>query len=319
MKILITGGAGFIGSHLAERLLDEGHEISIIDDLSTGRLSNISEININVYCWFSSILNEEIMERVISETDQIYHLAAVVGVKKVMDEPIQTLQINTKGTEIILKLASKYNKKILIASTSEVYGKNHSFSEDSDRILGSVKKRRWAYACSKTLDEFLALAYYDEKKLPVVIARLFNTVGPRQLSNYGMVVPNFIEQALSNQPIVIHGDGMQTRSFCHVKDTIEILIKLMNEPKAEGEIVNVGNDFEVSINELAFIIRNTTGSNSEIKHIPYEQVYNKGFEDMQNRRPDLSKMISLTGYIPKYDLKDIIKDIILEKIQCGVK
>ena len=314
MKTLITGGAGFIGSHLAEKLLSLGHEVFIIDNLWTGRLSNIEKIQDHkkLHLVVDTILNESVMNELIFKIDHIYHLAAAVGVKNIMDHPVETLDINVKGTETVLRLANRFKKKVLIASTSEVYGKHveHSLSEDDDRILGTVKKRRWAYACSKTLDEFQALAYFDEKKLPVVIARLFNTVGPRQTGQYGMVLPNFVQSALLGKPISVYGEGTQSRSFTHVNDVVGAITKLMDEPSAEGEIFNVGNNKEVTINELAQKVKEMTGSDSEIEHIPYEKAYGPGFEDMQRRCPSIKKINKLIGFKPSYDLEAMIQSVI---------
>jgi len=314
MKILITGGAGFIGSHLAEKLLGLGHEVFIIDNLWTGRLSNIEKIQDHkkLHLVVDTILNESVMNELIFKIDHIYHLAAAVGVKNIMDHPVETLDINVKGTETVLRLANRFKKKVLIASTSEVYGKHveHSLSEDDDRILGTVKKRRWAYACSKTLDEFQALAYFDEKKLPVVIARLFNTVGPRQTGQYGMVLPNFVQSALLGKPISVYGEGTQSRSFTHVNDVVGAITKLMDEPSAEGEIFNVGNNKEVTINELALKVKEMTDSDSEIEHIPYEKAYGPGFEDMQRRCPSIKKINKLIGFKPSYDLEAMIQSVI---------
>ena len=314
MKALITGGAGFIGSHLAERLLELGHEVFIIDNLWTGRLENLAKIQNHetVHLVVDTILNESVMNELIFKVDHIYHLAAAVGVMNIMDNPVETLDINVKGTETVLRLANRFKKKVLIASTSEVYGKHleHSLQEDDNRVMGTVKKRRWAYACSKTLDEFLALAYYDEKKLPVVIARLFNTVGPRQSGRYGMVMPIFVQRALLGKPIVVFGDGTQTRSFGHVKDVVEGLIKLMEDPRAEGDVFNVGNDQEVSIQMLAEKVKEMTGSTSDIEYLPYEKAYGPGFEDMERRCPNLEKIKTLIGYKPKHDLEAIIQSVI---------
>jgi len=314
MKILITGGAGFIGSHLAENLLGSGHEVFIIDNLWTGRLSNIEKIQDNkkLHLVVDTILNESVMNELIFKIDHIYHLAAAVGVKNIMDHPVETLDINVKGTETVLRLANRFKKKVLIASTSEVYGKHveHSLSEDDDRILGTVKKRRWAYACSKTLDEFQALAYFDEKKLPVVIARLFNTVGPRQTGQYGMVLPNFVQSALLGKPISVYGEGSQSRSFTHVNDVVGAITKLMDEPLAVGDIFNVGNNKEVTINELALKVKEMTDSDSEIEHIPYEKAYGPGFEDMQRRCPSIKKINKLIGFKPSYDLEAMIQSVI---------
>ena len=314
MKALITGGAGFIGSHLAERLLDLGNEVFIIDNLWTGKLSNISGIQNNerVHLVVDTILNESVMNELVFKVDHIYHLAAAVGVRTIMDHPVETLEINVKGTEVVLRLANQFKKKIFIASTSEVYGKHveHTLAEDDNRVMGSVKKRRWAYACSKTLDEFLALSYFDEKKLPVVIGRLFNTVGPRQIGHYGMVLPTFVQSALLGKPITVFGDGTQTRSFTHVKDVVDAIIKLMDEPAAEGDIFNVGNDKEVSINDLALKVKEMTGSDSEIDLIPYEKAYGPGFEDMERRCPNIDKVRRLIGFEPTQDLDAIIQSVI---------
>ena len=314
MKILITGGAGFIGSHLTEKLLDLGHEVFVIDNLWTGKLTNLKNIQSNerFHLVVDTILNESVMNELIFKVDHIYHLAAAVGVRNIMDHPVETLDINVKGTETVLRLTNRFKKKILIASTSEIYGSHldHSLSEDDNRIMGTVKKRRWAYACSKTLDEFLALAYFDEKKLPVVIARLFNTVGPRQTGRYGMVLPNFVQSALLGKPITVFGEGTQSRSFTHVKDVVEAVIKLMDEPKAEGDIFNVGNDHEISINELAQKVKEMAGSDSEIEHIPYEKAYGPGFEDMERRCPNIKKLKDLIGFKPGYDLETIIQSVI---------
>jgi UDP-glucose 4-epimerase len=314
MKDLITGGAGFIGSHLAEELLELGHEVFLIDNLWTGKLTNIAKIQNHerVHLIVDTILNESVMNELIFKVDHIYHLAAAVGVRNIMDHPVETLDTNVKGTETVLRLANRFKKKVFIASTSEVYGKHveHPLSEDDNRVMGTVKKRRWAYACSKTLDEFLALAYFDEKKLPVVIGRLFNTVGPRQTGQYGMVLPNFVQSALLGKPITVYGDGNQSRSFTYVKDVVGAMIKLMKEPAAEGEIFNVGNDKEVTINELAQRVKEMTGSHSEIEHIPYEKAYGPGFEDMERRCPNIEKIKGLIGFEPDYDLEGIIQSVI---------
>ena len=314
MKKLITGGAGFIGSHLAERLLDLGHEVYVIDNLWTGTLKNLEKIQNNrkFHLVVDTILNESVMNELIFKVDHLYHLAAAVGVRNIMDHPVETLDINVKGTEAVLRLANRFKKKVFIASTSEIYGKHldHSLSEEDNRVMGSVKKRRWAYACSKTLDEFQAMAYYDEKKLPVVVGRLFNTVGPRQTGQYGMVLPTFVQSALLGKPITVFGDGTQTRSFTHVKDVVNGLTKLMEEPKAEGDIFNIGNNHEVTINELAEKVKAMTGSPSEIEHIPYEKAYGPGFEDMERRCPNIDKIKNLVGFKPERDLDTIIQDVI---------
>ena len=314
MKVLITGGAGFIGSHLAERLLEQGDEVFIVDNLWTGKLANIEKIQTHerLHLVVDTILNESVMNELIFKADHIYHFAAAVGVRNIMDHPVETLDINVKGTEVVLRLANRFKKKVFIASTSEIYGKHveHDLSEDDNRVMGTVKKRRWAYACSKTLDEFLALAYFDEKKLPVLIGRLFNTVGPRQTGQYGMVLPNFVQCALLGKPITVYGDGAQSRSFTHVNDTIGAIAKLMNEPSAEGEIFNVGNDHETTINDLAQRVKEMTGSDSEIEHIPYEKAYGPGFEDMERRCPNIKKLKDAIGFEPSYDLESIIQSVI---------
>ena len=314
MRVLITGGAGFIGSHLAESLLKLDHEVFVIDNLWTGKLANLEKVqsNENLHLVIDTILNESVMNELIFKVDHIYHMAAAVGVRKIMDHPVETLDINVKGTETVLRLANRFKKKVLIASTSEVYGKHveHTLSEDDNRVMGTVKKRRWAYACSKTLDEFLALAYHDEKKLPVVVTRLFNTVGPRQTGQYGMVLPNFVQSALLGKPITVFGDGTQSRSFTHVMDVAEALIKLMSEPKAEGDIFNVGNDHEVTIKDLAFKVKEMAGSNSDIEYIPYEKAYGPGFEDMERRCPNIDKIKKLIGFKPTYDLEAMIQSVI---------
>lgn len=314
MKVLITGGAGFIGSHLAEKLLELGHEVFAIDNLWTGKLTNIIHIqgHERFHLVVDTILNESIMNELIFKVDHIYHLAAAVGVKNIMDHPVESLDVNVKGTEVVLRLANRFKKKVLIASTSEIYGKHveHDLSEDDNRVMGTVKKRRWAYACSKTLDEFLALAYFNEKKLPVVISRLFNTVGPRQTGQYGMVLPNFVQSALLGKPITVYGDGTQSRSFTHVDDVTWALMKLMEERRAEGDVFNVGNGFEISINELAQKVKDMTGSASEIEHIPYEKAYGPGFEDMERRCPRIEKIKDLIGFSPSYDIEAIIQSVI---------
>ena len=318
MKILITGGAGFIGSHLADRLLAMGEEVFVIDNLSTGSLMNIEHLqdNSKFHLVVDSVLQEAVMNELVFKCEQIYHMAAVVGVKQIMERPVETLETNVKGTEMVLKLSNRHRKKVLIASTSEVYGKVmdgnscSTLTEDTDRLMGSTTKRRWAYACSKALDEFLALAYFEEKNLPVVVVRLFNTVGPRQSGQYGMVIPNFVQRALLGMPIIVHGDGTQSRSFTHVSDVVEVLINLMVERRALGQVVNVGSTQEVTINDLAFMVKKMAESESIVQYIPYEKIYGSGFEDMQRRCPDISKLTELTGFQPKIDLNDIIKDVI---------
>lgn len=319
MKYLITGGAGFIGSHLADQLIDEGHEVTVIDNLSTGKLANINHLRDNpkFRIKVASVMDYHTMEQLVEECDHIFHLAAAVGVKLIMENPVETIITNVQGTENVLKLASYYDKKVLIASTSEVYGKlmegNNGVSrlrEDGDWQLGPTNKRRWAYACSKAMDEFLSMAYFDEKKLPVVVVRFFNTVGPRQTGTYGMVIPNFVQKALLNEPIQVHGDGEQTRCFTYVKDAVGAIVNLMNTDGAEGEVFNIGGEEEISINELASRVKELTDSSSEITHIPYENVYGKGFEDMRRRTPDLSKIRNAIGYEPTHTTDDILASVI---------
>jgi UDP-glucose 4-epimerase len=318
MKILITGGAGFIGSHLADRLLEMGEEAFVIDDLSTGSLKNVenNQDNDRFHLVVDTILNEAVMNELVFKCDQIFHMAAAVGVKLIMNRPVETLETNVKGTEMILMLANRHKKKVLIASSSEVYGKimdgenARLLSEDSDRLMGFTTKRRWAYACSKALDEFLALAYFEEKKLPVIIARLFNTVGPRQTGQYGMVIPNFVQKALIDKPIIVFGDGLQSRSFTHIADVTDALIKLMGEPKAVGRIFNVGNPEEVTIQDLAKLVKEMTGSASAIEYLPYEKAYGPGYEDMQRRCPDITRIKELIGFEPGIDLRGIIRSVI---------
>ena len=318
MKILITGWAGFIGSHLADRLLEMGEEVFVIDDLSTGSLRNVEHLEENrgLHLVVDTILNEAVMNELVFKCDQVYHLAAAVGVKLIMNHPVETLETNVKGTEMVLKLSNRHKKRVLVASSSEVYGKVmdgdncYLLREDTDRLMGSTTKRRWAYACSKALDEFLALAYFEEKKLPVIIARLFNTVGPRQTGKYGMVIPNCVQKALLGKPIIVYGDGSQSRTFTHVSDVVEALIGLMAEPKAVGQIFNVGGTEEVTIKDLAVMVKEMAGSTSEIEYIPYERAFGPGYEDMQRRCPDSQKIKELIGFEPKIDLRAIIQSVI---------
>lgn len=314
MKILITGGAGFIGSHLAEKLLVLGNEVFIIDNLSTGDLANIGGLaeNKKFHPVINDILNKKVLEELIQKVDKIIHLAAAVGVRYIIDNPLLSLETNIGGTDNVLSLANKYKKTVFLASTSEIYGKNdkESLGEDDDRILGSTHISRWGYSASKAIDEFLALAYYREKKLSVIIGRFFNTVGPRQAERYGMVLPRFIKQALLEHPITVYGDGSQRRCFTYISDTIEIIVKLMNCPKAMGEVFNIGSTNEISITELAKKIKAMTKSSSEIVYLPYEKAYEKGFEDMRRRRPDNSKLKDYIGFVPKHGLDEILESTI---------
>lgn len=314
MRYLITGGGGFIGSHLAESLLKRGDEVHVVDDFSTGSLENIQPLfsEPRFHATVSTILNEKLVEPLVKASDRIYHLAAAVGVRLIIEKPVDTIETNILGTEIILRLANRYKRKVLITSTSEVYGRgNHvPFKEEDDRTYGATTKSRWSYATSKAVDEFLALAYFHEKKLPVVIARLFNTIGPRQTGSYGMVVPSFVQQALLRHPITVFGDGEQTRSFTYVDDVVSALLELMEHPQAEGQVFNVGNTEEVSINHLAALVKELTGSDSPIVHIPYDEAFEKGFEDLQRRVPDISKVEQLIGFKPTVSLEESIRRII---------
>ncbi|HQX54531.1 MAG TPA: GDP-mannose 4,6-dehydratase [Pyrinomonadaceae bacterium] len=316
MKILITGGAGFIGSHLSDKLIAEGHQITVIDDLSTGRYSNIAHLEDKpgFRLIIDSVLNAGLMERLIRDTDRVYHMASAVGVRLIMEQPVKTIETIFHGTDAVLKYCSRYRKRVLIPSTSEVYGKGLTipFSEDDDLLTGGTDKHRWAYACAKTLDEFLALAHWKETQLPVVVCRLFNTVGPRQTGQYGMVVPRFVHAALRNETIEVHGDGSQSRCFGHVADVIEGLTKLIETPACFGTVVNLGNSEEVSILGLAQRAIDLTGSTSEVKFISYDEAYGAGFEDMQRRVPNLEKAERLIGYQPTRTLDNIINDVAAE-------
>lgn len=309
-RYLITGGTGFIGSHLAELLLAQGHRVTVIDNLSTGRFDNITHLigQPNFHFVVDSITNEIVLDRLVSECDIIIHLAAAVGVKLIVEHPVNTIETNIMGTEAVLKAATRYRAKVLIASTSEVYGKGSKvpFAEEDDVVLGPTSRSRWSYAASKMVDEFLALAYYREKQLPVVVFRLFNTVGPRQTGQYGMVVPTFIQQALRNEPITVYGDGSQSRCFCDVSDVVRALSGLAIQPDAIGQVYNVGNTEEVTVNQLAERVIMRTESRSEIVYVPYSEAYAPGFEDMQRRVPDTSKIRNLLGWTPQISLDGII-------------
>jgi UDP-glucose 4-epimerase len=316
MRILITGGAGFIGSHLAEALLDARHEVYVLDDLSTGSIDNIAHLKTRpgFHYTIDTVFNDHLVAELVDRADVVFHLAAAVGVKLIVQEPVHTIETNVHGTEVILRHAGKKKKLVFIASTSEVYGKSAAvpFREDADLVMGATTRHRWAYACSKALDEFLALAYWKEKKLPIIVVRFFNTVGPRQTGQYGMVVPTFVKQALAGDPITVFGDGTQSRSFTYVGDVVEALLKLMVEPRAIGHVFNIGNTEEVSIKGLAEQIKQATSSQSTIVTIPYDQAYEAGFEDMPRRVPDLSKINSLIGYRPKVGLKEIIQRVVAD-------
>lgn len=314
MRALITGGAGFIGSHLSEALLDAGHQVLILDNLSTGSIDNIAHLKgrPGFEYHIDSVNNEPLLAELIDRADVVFHFAAAVGVKLIVEQPVHTIETNVHGTEVVLKHANKKKKLVVVASTSEVYGKSENvpFREDADLVMGPTPKHRWAYACSKAIDEFLALAYWKERKLPVIIVRFFNTVGPRQTGQYGMVIPNFVRQALAGEPITVFGDGTQSRSFTHVADVVRALVKLVAEPKAVGEVINIGNVEEISIRGLAERIKELTGSESPIKLIPYHEAYESGFEDMPRRVPDLTKVHAMIGYTPEHSLDRILRDVI---------
>ena len=314
MHYLITGGAGFIGSHLAERLLQDGHTVTSIDDLSTGAIHNIEHLKgVTGFRYvINSIFDRPLLAELIDDCDAVFHLAAAVGVKLIVESPVRTIATNVKGTEAVLELASKKKKPVLLASTSEVYGKTSKlpFSEADDLVLGPTCKGRWSYACSKALDEFLALAHWREKQLPVVIARLFNTVGPRQTGRYGMVLPTFVRQALRGQPITVYGDGSQSRSFTHVSDAVQALIQLMQHPGAVGEVFNIGSEEEITIAALARLVKAMAHSRSEIHYIPYDEAYEEGFEDMPRRVPDIGKIGRLLNFQPTRSIGEIVQDVI---------
>ncbi|MEP7272130.1 MAG: GDP-mannose 4,6-dehydratase [Acidobacteriota bacterium] len=314
MRFLITGGAGFIGSHLSERLLARGDEVHIIDDLSTGSIENILpyKANPNFHYHIDSVTHHRVTAELVDLCDVIFHLAAAVGVKLIVESPVRTIETNIRGTEVVLELAAKKCKRVLITSTSEVYGKRDRvpFGENDDLVMGPTNKGRWAYACSKAIDEFLAIAYWKEKKVPTVIARLFNTVGPRQTGRYGMVIPNFVRQALTGEDITVYGDGSQTRCFTHVSDAVGALIGLAEHPTAVGEVYNIGSTQEVTMLELADRIKQLTGSTSKVQLVPYHVAYEEGFEDMMRRVPDLTKIHGLLGYTPRFSLDQILESVI---------
>lgn len=314
MRYLITGGAGFIGSHLAERLLAEGNDVFLLDDLSTGSIDNIRHLKSSpgLHYFLDRLENKQLLAELVDECDVIVHLAAAVGVRLIVESPVRTIETNVNGTQLVLDTAQKKRKLVFLASTSEVYGKNTQvpFHEDADLVLGPTTKGRWSYAASKALDEFLALSYWKEKKLPVVIARLFNTVGPRQTGRYGMVLPNFVRQALESSPITVYGTGKQSRCFCDVRDCVEAIVRLIGTDRAVGEVVNIGSNQEVTIEALAQAVKDRAGSASPIVHIPYEQAYEPGFEDMFRRVPAIEKLQKLTGFRPTTNLTEIIDRVV---------
>ena len=314
MRFLITGGAGFIGSHLADRLLQRGEEVSILDDLSTGSVENIRHLKSHprFHHFFDTIQNKSLLAELVDESEVVFHLAAAVGVRLIVESPVRTIETNVYGTQLVLEAACKKKKLVFAASTSEVYGKSEKvpFHEDADLVMGATTKGRWSYAASKALDEFLALSYWKEKHQPVVIARLFNTVGPRQTGRYGMVVPNFVRQALDGTPITVFGDGKQSRCFCDVADSAEAILRLVATTAAVGEVVNVGNDEQISIEGLAHRVKQQAKSSSPVEFIPYDQAYEPGFEDMPRRVPCLDKLVKLTGFRPTTPLTEIIDRVI---------
>ncbi|MBU4342764.1 MAG: GDP-mannose 4,6-dehydratase [Candidatus Omnitrophica bacterium] len=314
MRVLITGGAGFIGSHLADELIKARDEVTVLDDLSTGRFENIEHLDGNKSFNFveGTILNEGLVDKLVEKIDVVYHLAAAVGVDLIVKKPLESLVTNIKGSEIVLEMVYRYHKKALITSTSEIYGKNTSgpLKEDDDRILGSPLKSRWSYSTAKAVDEMLAYEYWRQKKVPTVIVRLFNTVGPRQTGAYGMVIPRFVTQALKDEDITVYGDGKQSRCFLHVKNVITALTKLMNNEKAVGNVFNIGSQEEITIEELAKKIIKITKSSSKIVYIPYDKAYEEGFEDMQRRVPDTTKAKATIGFKPTIDLDGIIRDVV---------
>ncbi|MGQ0633591.1 MAG: NAD-dependent epimerase/dehydratase family protein [Planctomycetaceae bacterium] len=314
MRYLITGGAGFIGSHLAESLLEAGHEVLILDNFSTGRHQNIAHLEKSpkLRIHFGTIADRDIVRECVHQVDQVFHLASAVGVQLIMDRAIETIETIVEGSAVVLAACARYHKPVLLTSTSEVYGKSHRtpFAEDSDSVIGPPSLRRWAYASAKLLDEFLALAYWHQSRLPVVVVRLFNTVGPRQTGQYGMVIPRFVQQALRGDSLTVYGDGTQTRCFCHVKDAVRALVLLLAHPASRGQVFNVGNDQEITINDLAQEIVRRAGSASRIRLVPYSDVYGPGFEDMVRRVPNLNKIHTHVGYQPQFGLDGILDDVI---------
>lgn len=314
MNILITGGAGFIGSHLADSLLEQGHRVTIIDDLSTGSIRNVAHLrgHERFHYVIDTMMNASLLAELVDEADAIFHLAAAVGVKLIVESPVRTIETNIQCTELLLQIAAKKKKKVLIASTSEVYGKSAAipFREDGDLVLGATTRGRWSYACSKAIDEFLAVAYWREKRLPTVVVRLFNTVGPRQTGQYGMVIPRFVTQALAGEPLTIYGDGTQSRCFTHVSDTVRALIGLMEADDTVGEVYNIGGDQEITILELANRIRRMTDSSSETVFMPYAVAYESNFEDMPRRVPSLEKINRSIGWSPALDTDRILESVI---------
>src|SRR5262249_13485534 len=311
MRVLITGGSGFVGSHLSEALLARGDEVYVLDNLSTGSIENVVHLKSHprFHYTIDSVPNEPLLAEMLDRCDVVVHLAAAVGVKLIVEQPVQTIETNVHGTEVVLKHANKKKKLVLIASTSEVYGKSTDvpFREDADLVLGPTEKHRWAYACSKMIDEFLALAYWKERKLPVIVVRLFNTVGPPQTGQYGSVIPTLVRQALAGQPMTVFGDGTQSRSFTYVGDVVTAMVALIDEPRAVGQVFNIGNGKEITIRALAEKIKQMTGSTSEIVIVPYDKAYEAGFEDMPRRVPDINRIQALVGYRPTVELDETLR------------
>ena len=314
MRVLITGGAGLVGSHLSDAYIARGDEVFIIDDLSTGSIENIQHLkgNPRFHYTIDTVENRPVLAELVDRCDVVFHLAAAVGVKLIVESPVRTIETNVRGTEAVLHLANKKKKKVLVASTSEVYGLSEQvpFREDGPLVMGATTKGRWSYACSKAIDEFLALAYWREKKLPTIVVRLFNTVGPRQTGQYGMVIPNFVKQALAGRPITVYGDGQQTRCFGYVGNVVTALVKLMDTPEAVGHVFNIGSTQEISILQLAEKIKDMTASPSEIVFVPYTEAYEEGFEDMPRRVPSVEKLDALIGYKPQTTLDEILQSVI---------
>jgi UDP-glucose 4-epimerase len=314
LRVLITGGAGFIGSHLADAYLDRGDDVCVIDDLSTGRIENIQHLKGHAHFQYNidTLHNKPLTAELVDQCDVVFHLAAAVGVKLIVESPVRTIETNVSGTEVVLSIANKKKKKVLVASTSEVYGLSTDvpFREDGNLVMGATTKGRWSYACSKAIDEFLALAYWREKKLPTVVVRLFNTVGPRQTGQYGMVIPTFVKQALAGRPITVYGDGKQSRCFGYVGDVVGALIQLMDNDAAVGNVFNIGSNEEITILELAQRVKELTHSHSEIVFVPYDEAYEEGFEDMPRRIPDITKVRDLVGFQPRMSLDGILQSVV---------